>query len=89
VAVEAMSAGKPVVAVELGGLAEIVDNNSTGFLVQPDDLDTTVQKVALLLQDRALASSMGKRGSERVDARFLSSHYASQFDKLYRQLKKC
>ncbi|MDQ3706042.1 MAG: glycosyltransferase family 4 protein [Chloroflexota bacterium] len=89
VAVEAMAAGKPVVAVALGGLAEIVDNNSTGFLVQPDDLDATVQKVALLLQDRALASAMGKRGSERVDALFLSSHYASQFDRLYRQLETC
>lgn len=86
VAVEAMSAGKPVVVAGLGGLAEIVDNGATGFLVQPGDLEDTAQKVALLLRDRTLAQAIGKAGSQRVDAQFLSGHYAAQFGSLYRQL---
>jgi glycosyltransferase involved in cell wall biosynthesis len=86
VAVEAMSAGKPVVVTGLGGLAEIVDNGATGFLVQPGDVEDAAQKVALLLRDRALAESMGKAGSKRVDAHFLSSYYAAQFGRLYRQV---
>jgi glycosyltransferase involved in cell wall biosynthesis len=88
VAVEAMSAGKPVVAAALGGLAEIVDNGATGFLVQPGDLEGTVQKVALLLRDRTLADTMGEAGSQRVDARFVSGYYAAQFGKLYRQVAR-
>ncbi|MEA2573866.1 MAG: hypothetical protein QOH93_1164 [Chloroflexia bacterium] len=86
VAVEAMSASKPVVAVALGGLAEIVDNGETGFLVAPGDVEAAAAKVALLLQDKALAGRMGAAGSRRVDEQFLSSHYAAQFGTLYRQL---
>jgi glycosyltransferase involved in cell wall biosynthesis len=86
VAVEAMSAGKPVVAVPLGGLAEIVDNGKTGFLVSHGDPQDVAEKVGLLLRDETLAGRMGQAGSERVDEMFLSSHYAAQFGRLYRQL---
>jgi glycosyltransferase involved in cell wall biosynthesis len=86
VAVEAMSAGKPVVAVPLGGLAEIVDNGKTGFLVSEGDPQEVAEKVGLLLRDETLAGRMGQAGSRRVDEKFLSSHYAAQFGRLYRQL---
>jgi glycosyltransferase involved in cell wall biosynthesis len=87
VAVEAMAASKPVVAVALGGLAEIVDNGTTGFLVGPGDLEAAVDKVGLLLRDEATAIRLGKAGSERVDAQFLSGHYAGAFGRLYRRLE--
>lgn len=87
VAVEAMSARKPVVAVSLGGLTEIVDNGKTGFLVGESDPHGTAEKVGLLLRDDALAAHMGRAGFERVDEQFLSSHYAHQFGTLYRQFK--
>ncbi len=87
VAVEAMSAGKPVVAASLGGLAEIVDNGETGFLVRDGDLEDAARKVGLLLRDEAMSDMLGRAGSERVDAQFLSGHYAAHFGRLYRQLE--
>jgi glycosyltransferase involved in cell wall biosynthesis len=86
VAVEAMAAARPVVAVALGGLVEIVDNGATGFLVRPGDLAEAAEKVGLLLRDGATAEMMGKAGSRRVDAEFLSSHFAEAFRRLYRRL---
>lgn len=86
VALEAMSASKPVVAAALGGLVEIVDNGATGFLVRPGDLEGAAEKVSLLLRDGAMSEKMGRAGCERVDAQFLSDHYAAAFGRLYRQL---
>lgn len=88
VAVEAMSAAKPVVVSALGGLVEIVDNGRTGFLVEPGNVEEVADKVALLLRSDNLARRMGSAGSERVDACFLSGHYAARFRQLYNQVSR-
>ncbi|MDT8315772.1 glycosyltransferase [Roseomonas mucosa] len=53
VAIEAMSAGKPVIALAAGGLKEIINDNHDGFLVADDDIagEHMAEKIASLCQN--------------------------------------
>ncbi len=86
VAIEAMAAGKPVVAAALGGLTEIVRDGEMGYLVPPGDIEVAAKRVTALLEDDALRARLGKAGSARVDALFSSAAYAARFEALYRNL---
>jgi glycosyltransferase involved in cell wall biosynthesis len=70
VAVEAMAAGKPVVATRVGGLSEIVVHGETGFLVRPNDPNSIARSLAELIDDSSLCERMGRQGRERAEACF-------------------
>jgi glycosyltransferase involved in cell wall biosynthesis len=86
VAIEAMAAGKPVVATRTGGLKDIVKHGETGFLVEEGDADGMGRCLAELLQEPARAARMGQAGRERVRREFTASKMISAFEGLYRRL---
>ena len=86
VALEAMASGTPVIASSLGGLAEVVEDGETGFLVPPGDVALLQQRIELLLEDRALASRMGARARDRVLARWTWSQCARRCLTAYHEL---
>lgn len=69
---EAMQAGVPVVATEVGSVREAVDDGDTGIVVPVEDLDAIVAALARLRDDPELRATMGARarevGLERFDA---------------------
>jgi glycosyltransferase involved in cell wall biosynthesis len=67
---EYMAAGKPVVATDVGGAAEAIVENETGFLVAPNDDDALADRLCRLFNDRALAEQMGRKGKQRVVEQF-------------------
>ena len=67
---EAMASGTPVVCSRLGGLPEVVQDGTTGFLVTPGDVDELHDRIATLLTDVQLAARMGSRARELVLDRF-------------------
>lgn len=69
-AAEAMAAGLPVVASDVGGLAELVDHGRTGLLVPPGDATALADAIDRLLDDRALAARLAAAGQAEVAARF-------------------
>jgi glycosyltransferase involved in cell wall biosynthesis len=68
--VEAMALGKPVVATNLGGTVEQVENNVTGYLVPADNPQALADAIQILLDDKARRLRMGERGRERYLERF-------------------
>lgn len=86
-AVQALAAGKPVVAHPLDGTPEVVVDGETGFLVPPGDGPALVDRVRRLLRDPALASSMGRRGQARVLEEFTVDRMVRRLDELYRTLR--
>ena len=85
VAMEAMAVGKPVIASRVGGLPEIVADGETGILVPPADPQALRAAISRLIDDPALAASMGAAGRERVTA-FQASTVVGQIEALYREV---
>jgi glycosyltransferase involved in cell wall biosynthesis len=71
VGIEAMAYGKPVIAFDVGGISEWLEDGETGFLIQSRDEATLAEKMNLLLQDRPLAMGLGSKGREAVENRFI------------------
>jgi spore coat protein SA len=69
--VEAMAAGLPVVASRIGGMTEIVEDGSTGWLIDPQHAPTELAgRISLLLGNEELRQAMGMRGWERAERHF-------------------
>jgi len=80
---EAMAAGKPVVATNVGGLAESVVDSVTGFLVPPQDPRPLADAMEKLVSERSLACAMGARGAERVREHFTLEKMAEKNEAYY------
>lgn len=65
VAIEAMAAGKPLVAAAHGGLLDIVDDGKSGILVPPNDAMALAAALKRLIGDRALREEYGQAGRLR------------------------
>jgi len=86
VVVEAMLAGLPVVASEVGSVADAVVDGETGLLVPPDDPDALAAALRALLDDPERMKLMGLRGRERARQRFTAEAMAARFESLYAEL---
>ncbi len=85
-ALEAMAAGKPVVATRVGGLAESVLDTVTGMLVLPGDVKALAGALANLADDPSLARAMGEKGAERVRRHFTLEQMARGNEAYYYDL---
>lgn len=83
--VEAMAAGRPVVASKLGQIAEVVRHGVDGLLVEPGDLDAATEAVLTLAGDPSLCRDMGRAAAERSRERFSWSAAAQQILELARE----
>jgi glycosyltransferase involved in cell wall biosynthesis len=81
--VEAMLAGLPVVATDVGSIAEAVIPGLTGCLVPPGDPDALRSSIQLMLGDEDQRMSFGNRGRERALERFSSRAMADAYAVLY------
>lgn len=66
VLMEAMAAGKPVVATDIRGNRDLVSDGENGFLVPVGDADRTAEAILKLAADQELAAIMGKVGQEMI-----------------------
>lgn len=68
--VEAMAAGRPVVASRIGGLPATVVDGATGLLCEPGDAEDLARKLETLLDDTGLRQQMGVAGRRRFEEHF-------------------
>jgi len=83
---EAMAAGRPVVATRAGGLAEVVRPGENGYLVAPGDAEGLAREILFLLRHPLLARQMGGAGRRLVQARFGIADMVKATQEVYRRL---
>jgi L-malate glycosyltransferase len=79
---EALAAGRPIVATAVGGNMEVVVEGDNGFLVPPNDPDALMRSMLRLLEDPALREAMGRRSAQlaaRYDWRVILPQYTAVF----------
>jgi glycosyltransferase involved in cell wall biosynthesis len=86
VLIEAMAAGKPVVASRIAPLTEIVVDGDTGLLVEPENPKAFAEAIVWLLTHPNAAQHMGRCGQERVRHHFSAAQMAAQTLALYQQV---
>lgn len=85
VLVEAMAAGKPVVASSVGGILDLVKEGQNGFLAEPGDEKGLAIAIKNLLEDKKMRDEMGKRGREMARG-FSVENMIEKIDVLYESL---
>lgn len=70
VIMEAMATGLPVVSTRIGGIPEMVVDNETGFLVQPEDAVALAEAIERVTNDGSLGQKLGQAGYERAQKLF-------------------
>ena len=87
-AVEAMAAGRPVVASRVGGLAEIIEDGVTGVLVKPGDVRALATAINTCLNTPSYAANLGRSGYLRAKATYSLPTYDEEIRALYAWAKK-
>jgi glycogen(starch) synthase len=87
VAVEAMALGRPVVATETGGFAELIEDGRTGWLVPPGDPEALLAGLAKCLADPAAAriGEQARAAAERFDADNVIEQVEALFERVSRR----
>jgi len=83
---EAMAAGKPVIATAVGGVPELVKDGETGILIPPQDPQALVQAILKLATNSELGEQMGQTGQKRAQEQFDISRTAREYESLYLEL---
>jgi 1,4-alpha-glucan branching enzyme len=86
VLLEAMASGKPVVASRTSGILSVIDDQRTGLLFEPGNIDDLVAKVRLLVQNRDLRSMLGQTARMEAVGRFAEQ---AQVQKLLGVYENC
>ena len=85
-ALEAMACEVPVVASAVGGVPEVIEHGSSGFLHAPDDLDGMANSASALLTDEALHRKTTAAALDRVHTLFCSTRVVPMYEAYYQQV---
>jgi N-acetyl-alpha-D-glucosaminyl L-malate synthase BshA len=85
-ALEAMSCGVPVVGSRIGGLPEVIENDKTGFLCDPNDVDCMKAIVLGLLKNEPLRKEIGAASRARVERLFNRDRIVAQYVDVYERV---
>jgi glycosyltransferase involved in cell wall biosynthesis len=84
-ALEAMAAGRPVVARAVGALSETVVHGETGLIVEDQRPESVAHALGALLADPERARAMGAAGQRRAADRFSPARHAERMEAIYRE----
>jgi len=85
---EYMALGKPVIASKGGGTPELVINNETGFLIEPNNTKQLVDKISYLISHYDIAIKMGEKGQMRIKEEFSLDGMTFNTFGLYKEIIK-
>ena len=81
---EAMAAGRPVVASDIDGIRALVEHGESGWLTPPGAPEVLAQTMLDVLADREVAEQVGRRAMARMQEEFSIGRMADAYEELYR-----
>lgn len=87
VGAEASMRGTAAVVSSRGGLAEVIEEGVSGFVVDPTDTAALADRLLRVLRDRELAERLGAAGRRRALARFTEARVIDRFEALYARVR--
>ena len=88
VILEAMACGLPIIATNVGGNPELVENGKTGLLIPPENVDALYNSLTKLLLNKKIRKAMGKSGRKNVKDHFTWDKIAEEYLRLYESILK-
>lgn len=82
---EAMASSKPVIATDVGGNKEVVENNQTGIIVPPEDEDALFEAMKYLIENKEVGHKMGEAGRKRVQDKFSLDRMVREYESVYEE----
>lgn len=79
---------KPVVVTNVGSLPEAVDNEKTGLVVPPKDVESLARAITRLLNDSVLRKELGNNAHERVKEQLSWSSIAKKTIMIYKEIRE-
>jgi glycosyltransferase involved in cell wall biosynthesis len=86
VVLEAQASGVPVIASNVGGVPDLVEDGVTGLLTNPDLPSTMPIALEKILSDKALADRLAEGGRKQALARFHPNVIATRHLKIYEEV---
>jgi glycosyltransferase involved in cell wall biosynthesis len=86
VIIEYMALAKPVVATDLGGNSELVEDGKTGYLIRPNAPEIIAEHIMKLLRNPARAKQMGILGQNKIFSQFGLERMIDEYEGLYHKL---
>jgi glycosyltransferase involved in cell wall biosynthesis len=83
---EYMVLGKPVIATQGGGTAELIPDEKVGYIIQPGNPTGLAEKLLFLLDHPDQARQVGEKGRQRIYEKFNLDRMTDDYIKLYEQL---
>jgi len=84
--IEAQASGLPVVATDVGGVSDVIQDGRSGFLVPAEHIGAIADRLGQLAADRDLRLRMGEEGREHVVPRYSVPRLVDDVDRLYQTL---
>jgi phosphatidyl-myo-inositol dimannoside synthase len=81
---EAMAFGLPLIGAGAGGVPDLIEDGTNGYLVAADDLDQLCQALKVLLANEQLRAEMGKKGRELVRRKYSFEDFSAQLESILR-----
>ncbi len=88
VGIEAMSHARPVVAFDVGGIREWLDDGVTGYLAPVNDVTALAERLDRVLGDPTAARAMGIRGRARVEVEFTTARHLDRLLGVYERIRQ-
>lgn len=87
VLLEASATGLPIVATNVGGIADLVEDGETGFLVPPKNPDALSEAMIHLMDcSKEERRRMGELGRQNIEASYSIEHVVDMWEELFREL---
>jgi glycosyltransferase involved in cell wall biosynthesis len=83
---EAMANGVPVVAPDVGGFKEILEENNCGLVYKPGNINEAEEKLLQILDDAELKNTLGLNGYQAIKSKYTEKNFINTLEQYYDQI---